>query len=150
MKYQSEKVMEIWDEIENITDVAHKELNLNGIVGEKSLNKQWYETVENNGNFFIVTARTANNKLVGYASYFLTSSPLSFGLLQAESNSFFMLKEYRRGFNGINLLKFAEQKLKILGAKFIIQKVNTAHDTSILFERMSYNFLEKVYIKEIE
>ncbi len=147
MLYQVEKVEAVYHELIALAMLSHNELRLDEMFGEVVLNKESYEELEKQEALLIVTARI-NKELIGYAVYFIAHSIFN-KKKQAESHSFYMKKNYRKGYNGLNLLYYAEKELKKKDVEIVLQKVNLKCDVSLVFERMQYKQIEKVFAKEL-
>ncbi len=149
MFYQIEKINDIYDEIQELATFSHNELELEKLFGKVVIQKDIYEELEEKKALLVVSARIGKDKeLVGYAVYFLSYSIFNLKK-QAESHSFFLKKEYRKGFNAMNMLNFAENALKERKVDIVLQKLNVKRDISKIFERMKYKEIEKIFAKEL-
>lgn len=107
-----------------------------------------YNLLEWDGNLVIVTARD-EGKLVGYCAFILAPSLHYRGVLNAEVDCFFLAREYRKGMAGIQLLREGEKACKEKGATHIVQKCKVYQDLSPILERMGYEKIEYVFLKEV-
>lgn len=107
-----------------------------------------YRLLEWDGNLVVVTARDGE-KLVGYCSFILAPSLHYSGIVNAEVDVFFLQKQYRKGMSGVRLLQFGENACKQKGATHIVQKCKIAQDLSPILQRMGYNKIEYVFLKEV-
>ena len=106
--YQQEFLLSVKQEIEPLLEEHWNEVSNNRDVIK--LNPDWdtYYILEEQGMLHIFTARD-NGKLVGY---FVTITRLNIHYkdhLFAANDAIFIKKEYRKGFTGIRLIKFAEK-----------------------------------------
>ena len=107
-----------------------------------------YNLLEWDGHLVVVTARD-EGKLVGYCAFILAPSLHYRGVLNAEIDCFFLQKKYRKGLAGIRLLKSGEEACKESGATHIVQKCKVSQDLSPILERMGYQKIEYVFLKEV-
>lgn len=107
-----------------------------------------YRLLDKKGHLIAVTAREGE-KLVGYCSFILAPSFHYLGVLNAEIDCFFLQKKYRKGLSGIRLLKSGEKACKERGATHIVQKCKVCQDLSPILERMGYEKIEYVFLKEV-
>jgi hypothetical protein len=94
----------------------------------------------------IFTARE-NGKLIGY---FVTTTSANIHYkdhLFATNDIIFIKEEYRKGFTGIRLIKFAEKSLKQDGVSVLVinTKVHKPFDKLLLW--LNYKHIENVYSK---
>ena len=118
---------------------------------EVKLNPDWdlYMQLHANGSLHATTARTLAGELVGYCVYMVTRNLNYKDHVWAEGDVFFLHKDYRKGLSGVRLLKAAEAAMVSLGVTKIINKVKLHKDVGVLFERMGYTAVERVYVKGI-
>jgi len=108
-----------------------------------------YKEMYDQGIAHVVTARTETNKLVGYAVLLITHNAHHKQVKLAEGDGYFLQHEYRRGSAGRRLLQAVEDMAKRLGATQFYQKVKLYKDVGVLFERMGYKAIERVYVKDL-
>lgn len=109
----------------------------------------WFEAYDDmSDQLHIVTARV-DGKIVGYHWSIVRPHLHYKKSLTAYTDIYFLLPEFRRGMNGVNLFKFVEESLKAIG----VQKMYTASkiklDMSKIFERLGWLEAERVYTKYI-
>jgi GNAT superfamily N-acetyltransferase len=75
---------------------------------------------------YLVTAAFQDQRLVGYASYFVNKHTRSMHTTMAHADAMYLLPEYRRGWNGVRLIRQAERDLRQTGAVRINYAINTA------------------------
>jgi len=115
------------------------------------LDPDWdaYKKLYEAGVLLVVTSRY-DEKLVGYSVYIVGESLHYKGLKIAESDAFWLDKEYRKGMTGMKMIKFAEKALKDRDVDFIMSKVKIHRDIGPVFERMGYSPIETVYSKGLK
>lgn len=146
VKYQQEFLETCRDEVKYLIELHWEEIALNK--DKIKLNPDWdtYEALENLGNLKIFTARD-NGFLVGYFVV-VTSVNLHYkDHVFAENDVIYLHKDYRKGFTGIKLVKFAEKCLKEDGVSIL--KINTKVHQPFdkLMDFLKFNYIERVYTK---
>ena len=149
MKYQVEKWSDCVSEMKPLWPLHWEEVANDKDKIKLNLWNEAYEMMSKTGELHVVTARTGKGNLVGY-HYSIVRPHLHYkDSLTAYTDVYFLLPEYRKGMNGVNLFKFVEKSLKERN----VQKMYTASkvklDKSILFERLGWTLAEKVYTKYI-
>lgn len=147
MQLQQETLSQFLPEALPLLTAHWQEIAVNIDTVPLHINTALYEALDTNGALHITTARE-DGKLVGYAVY-IVGKNLHYDVLMAESDVFFLLPAYRKGFAGLRMLRSAERHLECIGVQRIVQRCKVAHDCGILFERMGYTNTEKVYVKGI-
>ena len=112
-------------------------------------NWEMYRRLFESGVAHVVTARTEEGELVGYAVCSLAPHLRYKDVKWAEGDVFFLRHDHRKGTAGIRLMQAAEQMMRKLGATRLYQKVKLHKDVGKVFERMGYNAIERVYVKDI-
>jgi len=114
------------------------------------LNPDWdlYYALEDRGNLNIYTARE-DGRLVGYFVVIVGSNLHYKDHMFAENDILYLHPNYRQGWTGIRLLKFAEKALKEEGVSVI--KINTKVHKPFdpLMEWLDYSLTERVYTKYV-
>ena len=105
-----------------------------------------YDRLGENGELHIIVARSAG-KLVGYHFWFVKPHIHYKTTLMAFTDIFFLLPEFRRGRNGLNLFKFGEKSLKARGVKKLFIGSKLKLDLSTLFAYLGYAKTEVFYSK---
>lgn len=148
LTYQTEKFVDIWEEVQPLLARHWDEVAAKGMCGELNINEDVYRQAEERGMLHITTART-DGKLVGYAAYFIVPNIHYSHLRMADPDVFFLAPEHRKGRAGIRLLQKAEDELKNIGVTTIVQKVKVSHDCGAIFLRMGYVHVENVWMKKV-
>jgi GNAT superfamily N-acetyltransferase len=115
-----------------------------------ALNPDWeaYEKLEDDGKLKVFTARD-NNKLIGYFVVIVGINPHYKDHLFAVNDIIYLDKDYRKGFTGIKIIKFAEKCLKEDGVSVlsINTKVHKPFDRVMVY--LGFRPIERVYSKYI-
>ncbi len=85
--------------------------------------------------------------LLGYAVYLCTSHLHYKSHRFAYADMIYLVPEARAGWNGANLVRFAERALAARGVSKIIYHLKLSHDFSPLLERLGYEPSEKLLEK---
>ena len=100
------------------------------------------------GMIHLFTARDGR-KLVGYFIFIVLPSLHYKKSLQAYYDIFYLLPEYRKGWNGIRFVRFAESSLKKAGVQKMYVGVKLNHDFGKVFEYLNFQPAERIYTKLI-
>lgn len=107
-----------------------------------------YQRIEDSGNLRIYTARDCGC-LVGYA-LFLVDRGLHYDVRMANQDILFLLPEYRKGRVGVNLIRYAERRLKADGVDMIAHHVKTTNHVGRLLEAMGYEEVDRIFMKRLK
>ena len=115
------------------------------------LNPDWdaYEKLEESGMLTIFTAR-CSDKLIGYFVVILTKSIHYKDHLFASNDILYLHKDYRKGFAGIRLIKFAEKYLKEDGVSVLTINTKVHKPFDKVLERLKFKNVERVYSKYLK
>ena len=138
IKFNTEKVLDIKEELKSLLDKHYEELTLDKDVVKLDPIWSLYGELEEKNQFFLFTARD-EDVLVGYSAFFMKQHIHYKDLIVATNDVIFLKKEYRLGITGIKLLKYSEQKVKELGAKKITWHVKYSNDFRPILHRMGYS-----------
>lgn len=145
--FQEESFESVWGDVQVLLDLHWDEVGYSRLLGEKKINVEFYIAMEKAGHLAIFTARN-DGALIGYASYMVFKA-IHGEALCAESDAYFLLPQSRKSFTGYNMLKEAEQMLKLKGVQLISQKVKVDNDCGAIFKRLGYKKEEITYIKRV-
>ena len=144
--YQQEFLGDCRKDCEELIRLHWEEIALNKEVIK--LNPDWesYEALEEAGTLKIFTARDGYN-LVGYFVVLVGRSLHYKDHIFAENDIIYLHRDYRKGYTGIKLIKFAEKCLKEDGVSIlkVNTKVHQPFDTLMSF--LKFNLIERVYTK---
>jgi GNAT superfamily N-acetyltransferase len=112
------------------------------------LNPDWdaYADLEDAGILRIFTARS-DGELVGYFVTFVKAHIHYKDHLFAYNDILFLTKEYRKGFTGSKLIKFAEKCLKEDGVSVVVVNTKRHKPFDVLLEWLGYKHIENIYSK---
>lgn len=148
MRYQQEFLATVQQDIKPLLEKHWSEIALNQ--DKIKLNPDWgaYNQLEQAGKLKIFTARD-DGKLVGYFVVIVDRHIHYKDHLFANNDILFVDKEYRKGFTGIKLVKFAEKCLKEDGVSVLTinTKVHQPFDKMLTF--LKFNKIERIYSKYI-
>jgi GNAT superfamily N-acetyltransferase len=104
------------------------------------LDPDWdrYAAIDSTGNLLIVTARTNEQELIGYAVFFITPHIHYKSTIVAHNDILYLHPEYRRGRTGIRLLKDSETACRHLGVDKILWHIKFAKDFRHILYRFGY------------
>jgi GNAT superfamily N-acetyltransferase len=109
---------------------------------------QVYDQCDKQGLVRFYTARSADDqKLVGYALFFVRTHPHFRGSIQAHQDLLFIHPE-KRGF-GWAFLRWIDEELAKEGVQMIHQTVTTQCDYSPLLKRLGYTAAETIYTRRL-
>lgn len=109
---------------------------------------QTYAQLEKMGAVHFMVARE-HNKIVGYQLCIIRPHVHSKKDVVATTTFFFMLPEYRSGWNGVELFRATERSLKSFGIKNLYVGCKADKDLSRIFLRLGYHEVERIYAKVI-
>ena len=114
-----------------------------------NLDDAGYRQIEDLGNLVLVTARAARAapRLVGYHLTFLRNDLHSVHTLIGYVDSYYLLPEYRRGWNGFRLIRESERVLRELGVQKVYVGATEHMQTENLFRFGKYQIEEKIFSK---
>ena len=146
LKYQQEFLATVKTDIQYLIELHWSEIALNQ--DNIKLNPDWdaYHNLEDQGKLKIFTARDGD-KLVGYFVVLLGNNIHYKVHLFASNDVIYLHKDYRKGFAGIRLIKFAETYLKEDGVSMIIINTKVHQPFDKILNRIGFNLTERAYSK---
>lgn len=108
-----------------------------------------YESVYNSKKLVFVSAKD-NDELVGYIVFFVMPHIHYKNCLAAHEDLYFLKPEYRKGFNGIKMFKFAQEYLKSIGVDLVLYATKFGTDNSSLFKYLGCKPIDKVFTKLLQ
>ena len=148
LKYQQEFLATVKTDIQCLIELHWSEIALNQ--DNIKLNPDWdaYHNLEDQGKLKIFTARDDNgDKLIGYFVVILGNNIHYKDHLFAANDVIYLHKDYRKGFAGIRLIKFAESYLKGDGVSVLIINTKVHQPFDKVLDRIGFNLIERVYSK---
>ena len=148
IKYQQEFLSQVQSDIEPLLEIHWKEIALNQ--DKIKLNPDWdaYHNLELTGNLKIFTARSGE-ELVGYFVVMLNNNIHYKDHVFASNDVIYLHKDYRKGFAGIRLIKFAEKCLKEDGVSVLLINTKSHKPFDKVLERLKFKPIERVFSKFI-
>jgi len=104
----------------------------------------WYEMLYKSGMLHLVCARD-EGKLVGYHVGVLRPHPHYKSTLMCFSDMFYLLREYRRGMNGYEFMKFFKDTALTRGVKRIYWSSKRTIDITPIAKRLGFIHIENVF-----
>jgi len=144
--YQQEFISSVKNDI---TDLLHKDWSeIEHRKDIRPFNPDWdaYEALEQANMLKIFTVRE-NDRLVGYHVNIVAPSLHSKGVSQASADVVYLHPDYRKGFTGYKLFKFAEKCLKEDGVNILHLTATEANPIGPLMSKLQYDKIETKYEK---
>jgi len=144
IKYQQEFVSQVEEEIKPLIAAHWEEIALNK--EEIKLNPDWdaYALLEAEGRLKVFTAREGD-LLVGYFVVVIGVNLHYKDHTFACNDIIFMHKDYRKGFAGIKLIKFAKKCLTEDGVSVLTINTKVHQPFDKVLERLGFNLIERTY-----
>lgn len=144
--YQQESLVTAEKDARPLLEKHWEEIALNKDIIK--LNPDWeaYADLEDSGILKIFTARD-DDKLVGYFVTFVRSHIHYKDHLFAYNDILFLDEEYRKGFTGAKLIKFAEKCLKEDGVSVVTINTKRHKPLDVLLSWLGYKHIENIYSK---
>ena len=144
MQYQQEFLDQVEKDILVLIDLHYKEIALNQ--SKVKLNPDWevYRDLEDQGKLKIFTARD-DTTLVGYFVVVVGVNMHYKDHTFACNDIIYLHKDYRKGFAGIKLIKFAKKCLTEDGVSVLTINTKVHQPFDKLLDRLGFNLIERVY-----
>jgi hypothetical protein len=138
IEFGAERLSEIREELKELIGLHWEEIAVHK--DKIPLDPDWekYAAYDKQGNIVFITCRDGG-KLIGYSVWFINHHMHYKRTLFALNDIVFIKKEYRKGRNGINLIKFSEYMMKALGADKILWHVKVSNDWTNILRRLGYD-----------
>jgi hypothetical protein len=107
-----------------------------------------YEAMDAAGKLHLVTARD-EGKLVGYYVGVVMPQPHYKTTLAAMADLYWLHPDYRKGFTGVDFLRFIESSLKERGVQVTVMGTKLSKDLGRLYEHLGYQPTDTVWRKWI-
>lgn len=147
--YCVEDISSVRKEMEPLTILHWAELA--GDVEDIPLDFDWdlYSNLQALGKIMFTTVRD-DGQLVGYHCALVSNHMHYKSTLHGIVDFFWIHPEFRRGFIGINLLKYVENELRNRGVRKVIMSSKNKLDTSALLKRLGYDQTERIFTKLLD
>ena len=148
MRFQRETVLTVCEEIKPLLLKHWEEISH---YKDIPLDPDWdgYSRIEESGALRVYTARDEENKLIGYAVFFLKHNLHYRSSLQAVQDIIFIDPE-KRGF-GVKFILWTEQQLKAEGVQVCFHHIKTKTPHTIdLFRRLGYENIDLILGKRFD
>tara|TARA_R110000851_G_scaffold46429_1_gene112906 strand:+ start:1680 stop:2138 length:459 start_codon:yes stop_codon:yes gene_type:complete len=144
MNYQQEFLDQVENDILFLIDLHYKEIALNQ--DKIKLNPDWevYRALEDQGKLKVFTARD-NDTLVGYFVVVVGVNIHYKDHTFACNDVIYLHKDYRKGFAGIKLIKFAKKCLTEDGVSVLTINTKVHQPFDKVLERLGFKLIERVY-----
>jgi len=147
--YHEEMIVDNVNSLMSLIELHYEEVeSIKELV--KKPNPDWvhYIALEEAGVIQLCTVRN-DGELVGYITSLIMPSLHYKDFTIAMNDAIFIKKEYRGRLAGMELIKFAESKLKAAGVNVSYIQTKIAHDFGPILERSGYTDIERVFEKVI-
>jgi GNAT superfamily N-acetyltransferase len=146
LKYQQEFLSQVELDIQTLIELHWEEIALNQ--DKIKLNPDWnaYHNLETEGKLKIFTARDSD-KLVGYFVVILGTNIHYKDHVFASNDIIYLHKDYRKGFAGVRLIKFAERCLREDNVSVLTINTKVHQPFDKLLDRLKFSKIERVYSK---
>tara|TARA_R110001592_G_scaffold185146_1_gene429093 strand:+ start:1018 stop:1479 length:462 start_codon:yes stop_codon:yes gene_type:complete len=146
LKYQQEFLSQVQVDCQSLIELHWEEIALNK--DNIKLNPDWdsYHSLEGQGKLKIFTARDGNT-LVGYFVVIVGNNIHYKDHLFASNDIIYLHKDFRKGFAGVRLIKFAEACLKEDGVSVLTINTKIHQPFDKVLERLRFKPIERVYSK---
>lgn len=145
-EFKQEFLCQVEEECQELINLHWEEIALNK--NKIKLNPDWeaYYEAEQQGKFKVFTARDSG-KLVGYFAVFISTNPHYKDHLFASNDVIYLHKDFRKGFTGVKLIKFAEKCLKEDGVSVLSINTKVHQPFDAILSRLGFGLIERVYSK---
>ena len=146
IEFKRENVKLVWDEIMPLLEKHWQEVAYYKDV-PLDPDREFYQKADELGRARVYTVRK-HGELVGYAIYFVGAEVHYRSLKQATQDLIFILKEHR-GIFGRAFIRWCDEQLKAEGVNTVLCHVKVDHDYGVVFERLGYTFVDKIYYRRL-
>lgn len=145
--FSTSKGKDCIEQLKKMFDAHYQELS---VTKNAKLNPDYniYMKMDEHNMLEVVLCKN-DDEIIGYIVFFISPNLHYKDCLLATEDIYYLKPEYRKGTTGIKMFKFAEKYLKSINVNMIKYGTKTHLDNSKLFEYLGYNFIEKIFTKEI-
>lgn len=147
LTYQTELLSNIMDEVKSLILHHWRDVS-DGSEGEPDPQWDTMLKLEEQGIWKTITARD-EGKLVGYIMFIVAPHLHYRKILVAHDDAFFMLRDYRKGHNGIKLFQYAEQYLREIGVNRITYHEKTRAPLGKFLAYLGFRNVERNWFKDL-
>ena len=147
LTFSIENVKDVVDDLMTLWDLHWKETEMYRNGQGFNMDVENYIKYNEVGFYILYTARD-NGKMVGNCGMYVCKSMHTQKLI-ATDDTIFMMKEYRKGFNGVRFLRFVQQDLINRGVVEITMTIKSDRVRK-LYETDGYKLVAYQYSKPIE
>lgn len=149
MKFQRERAHDVWGEMMPLFEKHwHEIAHYKDIMLDPDIDS--YLKMEDLGGLRVFTARDDNNKMVGYAVYFVRTNPHYRMSIQAAQDIIF-IDPTRRGMFGGKFILWCDEQLKNEGVQVVYQHIKVKTTNTIkLFEHLGYEPIDMILGKRLD
>jgi len=146
IKYQEEQIEDILEEMKPML-VKHWE-ELANYKDIRPLDVDWDNYIDLNRLLYIrVFTVRDNNKLIGYASFYISNNLHYKSWRHAANDVYYLDQAYRKNGLGIKMFEEVETWLKDMGVKSVVVMDKVDHSHQKFFNNMGYKLIEQNYEK---
>lgn len=145
--FSTSKGKDCIEQLKKMFDAHYEELS---VTKNAKLNPDYdiYMKMDSHNMLEVILCKN-DDEVIGYIVFFISPNLHYKDCLLATEDIYYLKPEYRKGTTGIKMFKFAEKYLKSINVNMIKYGTKTHLDNSRLFEYLGYNFIEKIFTKEI-
>ena len=147
MKFSKEPLRDCWDEVIALARLHWHETEAYRHGQPFNPDRERYFEYNDIGYHHQYTVRDGG-RLVGHGGMYVSQS-MHTQLPVAFEDTWFLLPEYRKGWNAIKFYKFIEADMKSMGVVEINVSAKLANDAGKLIEALGYTHTEKLYSKQL-
>jgi hypothetical protein len=144
LTFAVEPFRDVYDEATPLLVAHWNEIAKNKHLLRLNPDEEVYGELADQKKLLLVTARDGG-KLVGYFLWFLVAHTHYKHVLVAEEDLHFLLPEYRRGFNGYQLIKAACIAAVEVGAELLTVREKIGHEHPAILKRLGFVATDVVY-----
>lgn len=143
MRYELESLSRCWGDVWGLANRCMQEKGLPYFP-----DYQRYKEYEQCGHLYVVTVRTREGDLVGFAMMYVFRSMHSQDLA-AQEDLFYLLPEYRKGWTALRLLREAEEEAMRRGCKEVQMVAETDSKAGAILSAKGYGITSSNYRKSL-
>lgn len=148
LTFHVEQVETSWDEMVKLAETHWKETQAYRHGQPFNPKKERYAEYERIGCFIQFTARDGD-RMVGYGGAYVVPSMHTQEVIATE-DTWFLLPEYRKGFNAVRFFRFMEEECRKRGAVDVTLTVPHGIGTGVLCKRLGYSEVATVWNKQFK